>query len=294
MSSASASPHGFVTVRGRGYRPEQVDACAEALSRERDAAWERAARLTVLAREMGTELDRLRETVAGLAPQDYASLGERARCLFRLGREEADAVREGGRRGAEELVDRARARAAEVRESARAHADAVRAEADEWARQRLLAARAQADEVRITARREVRAGRGEALAAVREARRRASSLLAGQSAEQAARWAEAEREEAGRAAALDAHHEERIARAEQALAEAERSLAEAQESAGRRQEEARAQAAEAVAAARARAERIARETERVLREHGERWDEVQDQISSSRGRLGTLTGRGVE
>ena len=26
----------------------------------------------------------------------------------------------------------------------------------------------------------------------------------------------------------------------------------------------------------------------------ERWDEVQDQISSSRGRLGTLTGRGVE
>lgn len=54
MSGASASPHGFATVRGRerGYRPEQVEACAAALSEERDAAWERAARLTVLAREM--------------------------------------------------------------------------------------------------------------------------------------------------------------------------------------------------------------------------------------------------
>ncbi|MCZ9337953.1 cellulose-binding protein, partial [Streptomyces sp. TRM76130] len=52
MSSASASApvHGFVAVRGRGYRPEQVDVRAAVLSRERDAAWERAARLTVLAR----------------------------------------------------------------------------------------------------------------------------------------------------------------------------------------------------------------------------------------------------
>ncbi|WP_077798497.1 cellulose-binding protein [Streptomyces sp. JHA26] len=294
MSSASASPHGFVTVRGRGYRPEQVDACADALSRERDAAWERAARLTVLAREMGAELDRLRETVAGLAPQDYEALGERARRLFRLGQEEADAVRERGRCAAQELVDRARARGAEVRESARVEADAVRAEADEWARQRLLAARARADEVRIAARREVRAGRGEALAVVRVVRRRATSLLAGQAGEHAARWAEAEREEAGRAAALDACHEELLTRAERALAEAERALADAQEAAGRRQEQARALAEEIVAGARARAEGIARETERVLREHGERWDEVQDQISAFRGRLGTLSGRGVE
>ncbi|MFJ8542856.1 cellulose-binding protein [Streptomyces sp. NPDC093586] len=294
MSSASASPHGFVTVRGRGYRPEQVDACAEALSRERDAAWERAARLTVLAREMGAELDRLRETVAGLAPQGYEVLGERARRIFRLGQEEADAVRERGRRAAQELVDRARGRADEVRESARAEADAVRAEADEWARRRLLAARAEADEVRVVARREVRAGRGEALAVARVVRRRTTSMLAEQAGEHAARWAEAEREEAERAAALDAHHEELIERAERALAEAGRELADAEESAGRRQEEARVRAEEIVAQARARAERIARETERVLREHGERWDEVQDQISASRGRLGTLTGRGVE
>jgi hypothetical protein len=36
MSSASVSPQGFVVVRGRGYRPEQVDAYAGALSPDRD------------------------------------------------------------------------------------------------------------------------------------------------------------------------------------------------------------------------------------------------------------------
>ncbi|WP_143664194.1 DivIVA domain-containing protein, partial [Streptomyces murinus] len=37
-------PDGFATGRGRGYRPAQVDAYLEALSADRDAAWERAAR----------------------------------------------------------------------------------------------------------------------------------------------------------------------------------------------------------------------------------------------------------
>ncbi|MET7443136.1 cellulose-binding protein, partial [Streptomyces sp. NPDC005568] len=75
MSSAPVSPHGFVAVR-RGYRPEQVDAFTEALSRDRDAAWERAARLTVLANDMEEDAEDLREVVAGLAPQTYESLGE--------------------------------------------------------------------------------------------------------------------------------------------------------------------------------------------------------------------------
>ncbi|MCZ4516538.1 cellulose-binding protein, partial [Streptomyces sp. ActVer] len=95
MSNASVSPHGFEAVRGRGYRPDQVEAYAAALSRGRDAAWERAARLTVLAREMEAEADRLHEVVAGLAPQTYETLGDRARRLFELGEEEAAAVSEG-------------------------------------------------------------------------------------------------------------------------------------------------------------------------------------------------------
>ncbi|MYV42981.1 DivIVA domain-containing protein, partial [Streptomyces sp. SID1328] len=76
----------------RGYRPDQVDAYLAALSRDRDAAWERAARLTVLAGRMETEAARLRETAAGLAPQEYGTLGERARYAFGLLREEARAV----------------------------------------------------------------------------------------------------------------------------------------------------------------------------------------------------------
>ncbi|MDT0609974.1 cellulose-binding protein [Streptomyces lancefieldiae] len=294
MSSASASPHGFVVVRGRGYRPAQADACAEALSQERDAAWERAARLTVLAREMGTELERLRETVAGLAPQDYEALGERARRLFQLGQEEAEALREGARRAAESLMADARDYARGVRETARAHADAVRAEADEWARQRLLAARAEADGMRVAARREVKAGRAEALAALREMRARTTGMLDEQSREHAERGAAAEQAEAERVKALDAHHAELLARAEREMGEAERALADAEAAAARRQEEARARAAEVVAEARVRQERIARETERVLREHGDRWDDVQAHMDSARSSLRSLTGRAVE
>ncbi|MGC9378489.1 cellulose-binding protein [Streptomyces sp. MH13] len=296
MSGASASPHGFVTVRGRerGYRPEQVEACAAALFEERDAAWERAARLTVLAREMEEELEDLLEVVAQLESQSYEALGERARHLFQLGQEEAEAVRERARSAAERLVADARAHAAGVRAAAQAHAEAVRAEADERARRRLLAARAEADETRIAARREVRAGRGEALCVLREMRRRTTGMLAEQSREHAERWAGEERAEDERARALDAYHAELLARAEQDLYEARQALADAGEAAGRWQEEARARAAEVVAEARVRQERIARETERVLREHGARWDELQAHVASVRSNLRSLTGGAVE
>ena len=111
MGSASVSSQGFEVVRGLGYRPEQVDAHVAALSAGRDAAWERAARLTVLARDMEAEAVRLREAVSRLAPQTYDGLGERARRIFQLAREEAAAVREGARRAAEEHVARAEAAA---------------------------------------------------------------------------------------------------------------------------------------------------------------------------------------
>lgn len=105
MSGTPVPPYGFTAVRGRGYRPEQVDAYAAALSQDRDAAWERAARLTVLAKEMEAEAVRLRETVAGLAPQTYDALGERARRIFELGVEEAAALREGARQEAQSLTE---------------------------------------------------------------------------------------------------------------------------------------------------------------------------------------------
>ncbi|USQ88757.1 cellulose-binding protein [Streptomyces phaeoluteigriseus] len=288
------APPGFTTVRGRGYRPAQVDAYTAALSADRDAAWERAARLTVLAKDMEAEAVRLREAVSRLAPQTYDGLGERARRIFQLGQEEAAAVREDARRAAREQVAQAEADAAGVRAAARERADEVRAEAEERARHKLLAARAEADEIRVGARREVKENRGEALAALREMRRRTAAMLADRERDQAERWAAAVREEAERAAALDAHHTRQVAHAEAVLSEAKQALADAEESARRCQEAARARAAELLTEARARAELIARETERVLREHGERWDDVQAHIDHVRGSLSALTGRAVE
>src|SRR4051812_29547162 len=109
MSSSPVSSQGFEVVRGRGYRPEQVDAYAAALSAGRDAAWERAARLTVLAREMESEALRLREVVTQLAPQTYELLGERAQRLLALGEEEAAAVRGSARQEAALTVAQAQA-----------------------------------------------------------------------------------------------------------------------------------------------------------------------------------------
>ncbi|MFD9909919.1 cellulose-binding protein [Streptomyces sp. NPDC059063] len=292
MSGSGASPHGFVSVRGRGYRPEQVEAYADALSRDRDAAWERAARLTVLARDMGEEAARLGEAVGRLAPQTYETLGQRAQYLLALSEEEAAAVREAAAAYARETEERAGAEAGAVRDAARAFADAVRADADERARQRLLADRATADEIRIGARRDVKEWRGEALAALREMRQRTGALLAEQEKDHRERWEATEREIAECEAAADAREAALVAAAEARLSDAKRAFAEAEEAARHRQEDAAARAAESVARARVTEERIGRETERLLREHGERWDEVRAHMDHVRSSLASLTGRG--
>ncbi|WP_336110538.1 cellulose-binding protein [Streptomyces sp. PTD9-10] len=291
MSSASMTPHGFPTVRGRAYRPGQVDAFMEALSLDRDAAWERAARLTVLAKDMGAEAARLREVVAQLAPQTYETLGERAQHLYRLALQEEADVRDRARRAADAQVAQAEAEALGLCQEAREAADALRADADERARQCLLAARAEADGLRVGARLEVKEARGEALAALREVRQRTACMLVEQSRELAERWEATEREDAERAAALEAGEAERLTRAEAALAEAEHALGEAEEFGRRCQEEARVRAAEIVAEAHAREERIALDTERVLREHSETWDDVQAHMDHVRSSLISLTGR---
>jgi hypothetical protein len=291
MSSASVSPRGFVAVRGRGYRPDQVDSYAAAISQYRDVAWERAARLTVLAKDMEAEAERMRVAVSRLAPQTYETLGERAQRLFQLGVEEAAALRESARRAAQEQVAEAEACAAGVLQAARECADALRAEAEERARQRLLAARAEADDIRIGARREVKEGRSEALSALREVRQRTAAMLGEQAKEHDERWVAQERSAQERAVALDAQYAERIARAEEALSGAQQAFVDAELSDRRRQEEASERAAEVVAEARVRAERVARDTERVLREHGETWDDVQAHMDHVRSSLTALTGR---
>ncbi|MES4886853.1 cellulose-binding protein [Streptomyces sp. NPDC096012] len=285
------SPHDCVTVRGRGYRPDQVDAYLEALSQDRDAAWERAARLTVLAKDMEAEAARMRETVSQLTPQTYETLGEGARRLFQAVLDEAADLRARTRREVHGYLTRIEAHAEDLRREAQEDADALRAEADEGARQLLLAAHAEADELRIGARREVKEERVEAVAGLREVRERITGLLAEQTREQAERWAEVEREEAEAAAAVDAGFADRVSRTEHDLAEAKRLFAEAEEYARRIPEEARARAAEIIADARAREEQIARETEQVLREHSETWDVVRAHMDNVRSSLTSLTGR---
>ncbi|MET8097705.1 cellulose-binding protein [Streptomyces sp. NPDC005236] len=291
MSSTPVSSCGFVAVRGRGYRPEQVDRYAAALFRDRDAAWERAARLTVLEKDMQAGAERLREAVTRLAPQTYEELGERARRIFELGEEEAEALREEARREARAEAEVAEAVGREVREAAGVYAGEVRVEAEEWALRRLLDARAEADEVRVSARRDVKENRGEVLTVLREVRRRTEVLVGGQDAEHAARWAEFERAGAEREADCEAGRLEREARAGESLARAERELAEAREWDRHQQEDAAARAAGLVAEARVSEERIARETDRVLREHGERWEHVRAHMDHVRSSLTSLTGR---
>ncbi|MGW7422392.1 cellulose-binding protein [Streptomyces sp. NPDC054813] len=291
MSSASMPPYDFVTVRGRGYRPEQVDTFLAALSQDRDAAWERAARLTVLAKDMEAESAHLRAVVEQLPPQTYETLGDRAQRIFRLVVDEATALRDNARRALTDGVVQAEASAENERCAAREEADALRAATEERARQLLLAAQAEAEEIRIGARLEVKEARGEALAALRELRQRTTGMLAEQAKEHAERWIEAEDEEAARAAEADAEMADRIARAEAALSEAKRALGDAEEWQHRSQEAARVRADEILAEARVREERIARETERVLREHGETWDDVQAHMDHMRDSLMSLTGR---
>ncbi|MFD0418736.1 cellulose-binding protein [Streptomyces sp. NPDC127108] len=293
-SGVSVSPHGFVAVRGRGYRPGQVEVYADALSQDRDAAWERAARLTVLAKDMGAEAARMREVVARLAPQTYEALGQRAQYLLALTVEEAAAVRDAAAAAARATAEATAAGAAALAGAARAYADSVCGEAEERARRRLLADGATADEVRVAARTDVKQWRGEALAALRDMRQRTSGLLADLEKEHAERWEAAEREIAEREAEAEAHEASLVAAAEARLAEAERARAQADEAARHGQEDAEARAADVLARARMREERLGRETERVLREHGERWDEVRAHMDHVRSSLSALTGRGAQ
>ncbi|MCW8221182.1 cellulose-binding protein, partial [Streptomyces griseolus] len=93
MSGGPVSAFDVVGMRGRGYRPEQVDRTVAALLGERNGALDQMSRLTALVEERSAESARLREVVASLAPQTYASLGERARRILALAEAEAEAVR---------------------------------------------------------------------------------------------------------------------------------------------------------------------------------------------------------
>ncbi len=276
VSRGSASPHGFAVVRGRGrgYRPKQVDQRVVSLSRERDEAWERAARLTVLAKEMTAEAERIRASAARLAPQTYESLSQRARQLLTLAQEEALMLRAAAQDKARRLTEEAEQQAGETRAAACAYADALRAEADEQAKRGLLADRTRAHELRTAADAQAKDVRGAGLAALQEMREHVVTLLADQESEQGERWQAAERQIAEHEHELDAHGAGLTARAEAGLHQARLALAQEQEAAGHSQDSAAACAAELLAEARLREERTGRETERLLRGHHAQQEEA--------------------
>ncbi|WP_338683645.1 ATP synthase F0 subunit B [Streptomyces acidiscabies] len=294
MGSASVSPYGFGTVRGRGYRPSQVEAYIAALCADRDAAWDRAARLTVQAKKAESEATHLRETVTHLTPQSYETLGETAHHLFHLAQHEANSLRERARHEAREQSTRAEEQAAAIREKAKSEARRTLAEAEEWGRQRVAQARTEADEIRVTARREVKQDRAKALEGLREVRSRTEALLTRQDQTRDHRMEAIEREALARARTLDTHYSHLIARAETALAEARNTYTEAEKSANHLQSRARDHATSLLTEAHHQSDHIARETERVLREHGERWDDVRAHMDYVRSSLSALTGRTVE
>ncbi|MEU9760673.1 cellulose-binding protein [Streptomyces sp. NPDC047987] len=293
MSSAPGSGLGFVGVRGRGYRPEQVDRALAGLVAERDEARERVTRLTAQVEGLSAEAVRLREVVATLAPQDYASLGERSQRILALAKDEAGSVRSAAQEEAQALRDAADEAGRAVRESARADAEAMRAAAGEYADETLAAARTEAERIVAEARTEAEETREQARFMMEETRRRTESVLVHQEQEHAERWKAAEGELAEAEAAQAARHDELTERAEAGLAEARRELARAEEEARHTDENAEARAAELIAEGRVREERVVRETERILREHEEAREELHAHMTYVRNTLAALTGRVV-
>ncbi|WP_432145119.1 cellulose-binding protein [Streptomyces sp. bgisy084] len=289
--SASVSPHGFETVRGRGYRPEDVDRRVEGLSVDRDSCWERAARLTVLSNEMAAELAELQERVAQLPPQTYESLGSEARLILTTAESEAVRLRAGATQADEELRDAAAVYADEVREAAEKAAEAGRGDAETRARRIGEAARGEAAELVTVATEEAGKLRKEAAAELAEVHRRTAQLLRDQEKRQTDEWDAAGREIAEREAETDRLVAELDARGKAARADSERRYAEAEEAARHRQEDAEDRGAGLLAQAEAEVERIERTTARILREHDAEREEVRTHMTHVRNSLAALTGK---
>ncbi|MFJ8753550.1 cellulose-binding protein [Streptomyces sp. NPDC102441] len=293
MSGGPVSEHGFVGVRGRGYRPEQVDRTMASLSAERDGALDRLSLLTARAEELAAESARLGEVVASLAPQTFVSLGERAQRILALAEAEAEAARGAALEEAQALRDAADAAGREVREAARERAAAVRAAADAGAEEVLTAAGGAAGVLVEEARQEAGEARGAAEAEMAETRRRTAGVLSHQEQEHAERGKAADGEIARAEAATVELEAELTARGEALLGQARRELAEAEEEARHGQEDAEARAAELLSGAGMAEERVVRETDRILREHEEGREEVQAHMAHVRNSLAALTGRAV-
>jgi DivIVA domain-containing protein len=295
MSSDTAEPAArrdqFDVVRGRGYRPEQVDRFLDELSEDRDAAWERAARLTVLANEMDAECAAVRVQVEALGAAVFDRLGPGALELLRLVEEEAAAVRDRAEAEAQYARDAAETARRALQDEARMAATARVRGADQEAEQVLEAACTQAADILAQAQAEADAVRGEAEQHYEAMRRHVTGELAEMDAQQRRRVEELEREVAERQAGMDSGFAGLLADAGRRLQAAQREHTEAEESLRAQQAEAEARASAMLAQARVHEERTRREAERALRAHEQHRDDIRAHLAHIRATLGQLTGR---
>ncbi len=287
----SVTPEGFNAARGRGYHPEQVDEFVAGLAHERDDAWERAARLTVLANEMETEAGTLRAAANGLGPVSYEALGPGAQELFAHVEAEAADVRDRGESDARAAYDTAERQGRDLRDRARADSDARLAQADAGAQGIRDAALAQAGDLLGAARAEAERLDSEAERALDGVRQDITRSLSEMETEQRNRLDALVGELTERERAVDQRLGDLMARAERLLTEAQQAHADAHDAARRTQDDAEATAAEIVAQARATEERVNQDSDRALRSHEAHRDEIRAHLAHVRSSLSALTGR---
>lgn len=294
-SNTTATSTGFEQVRGRGhgYRPDQVDRFLEELSEDRDAAWERAARLTILANEMDAECAALREQVASLPPANFETLGPGAEELLRLVEEEAAAVRERAEVEAQYARDAAETARRTLQDEARAAASARLAAAEDQAERMLDEACSRAAEVLGHARAEAEAQRGEADRTLDAMRQDVDRSTAEAAKERQGRLDALRHELAEREAGVDNRLADLLADAERRLDAAHKERAAAEEALRTQEQEADQQAASMLAQARLHEEHVRRDSERTLRAHEEHRDEIRAHLAHIRTTLATLTGRHI-
>lgn len=286
-----ASPHAFAVVRGRGYRPEQVDRRVARLTRQSRQDWQCVAELTARAEELRLEAERLWDVVASRPPQTFQALGERARKLLSMAEAESAEVRAAGQEEARRTVEQAESVSVALRESAQRDAQRVRTEAAAAAARTVEAAKSEASSLYAEARAAAYEARTTAEETLREVSRHCAESMAEHERAQAAAQEEAERQLADRAGAVEAYVGGLADHGERLLAAAKAERTEAEEAARCRQEEALARGGELLAVARVREEGVERETERVLREHAERAQEMRQHMARVRSSLASLTGR---
>lgn len=289
--SAAVGPHGFEVVRGRGYRPDQVDRRVAGLGADRDSCRQREHRLKEQVRELTEELERIQAYIAQMPPQTYESLGGKARLILTSSEEAAAhllATTEGE-------AEREREAAAEygrgLDEAAQAFSQETRAAAEDAGRRTVEAARARGRALYDEAEKDAADVRGEAEAALQEMRRRTAAMLQDLEDDHAERWDADGRELAGQSAEMDQYVADLEERGETVLAEVKRFYVEMEEAARHAQEDAEARAAALISQAELEARRIEHATARTVREHDERREELRSHMAHVRQSLAALTGQ---